>query len=302
MAQYVIDKLVDTPYAGIRSRILIKSYTVMRRALIRLGDPAVKYNVRGITIEIPLSHNLPIDTSNFPEYNDDIARLARLIQEKYPDCSMIDIGANVGDTAAVLRSAVTSPILCIDGDETYFNYLDRNKTAIGNVDTFLGYIDIKKAQYAIAKDWSGGTSSIKESSGTGRQITTARLSEILEGRPKFSRAKLLKIDTDGYDGRIIRGSADWLQKAHPVIFFEYAPWWWKSAGDHGPDIFNDLLELGYTHAAVIDEMGGIVMRIRVDDKEAQKQLCGRYKAEKGCPYCDIAAFHSEDTDIWNRFS
>jgi FkbM family methyltransferase len=39
---------------------------------------------------------------------------------------MIDIGANVGDSVAIVREQSDYPILCIEGNETYFQILEEN--------------------------------------------------------------------------------------------------------------------------------------------------------------------------------
>lgn len=38
-----------------------------------------------------------------------------MVQQKYPDLSLIDIGTNVGDTVAIVRQDAHYPILCVEG-------------------------------------------------------------------------------------------------------------------------------------------------------------------------------------------
>lgn len=51
----------------------------------------------------------------YPDANTQLARLAKMIISKYDDASMIDIGANVGDTIAVVRSHINIPVIAIEG-------------------------------------------------------------------------------------------------------------------------------------------------------------------------------------------
>ncbi len=39
---------------------------------------------------------------------------------------MIDIGANIGDSVAVIRNLVQCPILCIEGDSQFVNIPEKN--------------------------------------------------------------------------------------------------------------------------------------------------------------------------------
>jgi hypothetical protein len=41
-----------------------------------------------------------------------------LTQAKYPNLTMIDVGANVGDSIAIVR--VDVPILCVEGEDHFF--------------------------------------------------------------------------------------------------------------------------------------------------------------------------------------
>jgi len=45
------------------------------------------------------------------------------------------------------------------------------------------------------------------------------------------RLDLVKIDTQGYDAKVIRGMKRCLEKFCPVIIFEYEKWAWKEAGE-----------------------------------------------------------------------
>ena len=55
-----------------------------------------------------------------------LGRIARAVLEKYPALVALDIGANVGDSVAILRSAGQFPILCVEPDDRYAQLLEKN--------------------------------------------------------------------------------------------------------------------------------------------------------------------------------
>lgn len=56
---------------------------------------------------------------------------------------------------------------------------------------------------------------------------------------------LIKLDVDGFEGKVIRGALETLKRFHPIIIMEIAPAWTKMRGDNIADILQQLTELGY---------------------------------------------------------
>ena len=52
----------------------------------------------------------------------------------------------------------------------------------------------------------------------------------------LQRLDLVKIDTQGYDAKVIRGMGWCLERLSPVIVFEYEAWAWKEVGDSLVDL------------------------------------------------------------------
>src|SRR5215469_15945296 len=61
-----------------------------------------------------------------PDFTCQIGTLTSLVGEKYPQLGVIDIGANVGDTACLIKTAADVPVLCIEGDDKSFEFLQKN--------------------------------------------------------------------------------------------------------------------------------------------------------------------------------
>lgn len=49
----------------------------------------------------------------------ELGRVAARIWRKYPQMVAVDVGANIGDTASIIRSGCPAPIICFEGDRTY---------------------------------------------------------------------------------------------------------------------------------------------------------------------------------------
>ncbi|MBS1563052.1 MAG: hypothetical protein JST39_01635, partial [Bacteroidetes bacterium] len=103
-----------------------------RELLTRFYDPVTPLAIGSCTIKAPLSHPLRRILDDLPQFGFNITRLARYIHQQYPDCPVIDIGANIGDTAAFINNYRDLPVLCIDGDPTYFGLLQANTRQFAN--------------------------------------------------------------------------------------------------------------------------------------------------------------------------
>ena len=61
----------------------------------------------------------------------------------------------------------------------------------------------------------------------------------------LSRLDLIKLDVDGYEGKVIRGAKNTLERFRPIILMEIAPSWAKARGENLSEIAKDLAKMGY---------------------------------------------------------
>src|SRR3954463_14529433 len=75
-------------------------------------------------------------------YSRNLPRIAKYMGSKYPTYGIIDIGANIGDTVALIRSyGVDQQVYSVEGEPTYISMLKQNMTLFKDVtvfETFLG--------------------------------------------------------------------------------------------------------------------------------------------------------------------
>jgi hypothetical protein len=205
-------------------RARLKAAIEARRALVRHGDPPVRYRVGDVELELPLSHQLPFFQHAHPAYDTAIADIAA--EAGGP---VVDIGANVGDTAAAIRTRTDVPILCIEGDPRFFALLERNAVQLGDVELEPAYV-------------------------------TGELDRILDDHPRFAAPALLKVDVDGMDVAILDANLELLARTQPVVFFEYDP----HLGAE-PAIFERLLEAGYSTADWYENTGTLSRTVQLPD-------------------------------------
>ncbi|MBD2129906.1 hypothetical protein NDI39_22750 [Microcoleus sp. ZQ-A2] len=93
-----------------------------------MSAPLISYKIAGFNLLLPFSHQLPFILKTYPLYSSNLARLAKYVKEKYEHLKFIDIGANIGDSIALLRKEAVFPILCIEGDEQFLSALEKNAT------------------------------------------------------------------------------------------------------------------------------------------------------------------------------
>lgn len=268
----------------------------LRKTLIRvLHDPLICYELDGTILLLPLSHQLPFIRASHPKYSTNVARIAAIALSKYPDLSMIDIGANIGDTVAIVRHDAYFPIMCIDGDPTFFSILEKNAHAwpdVYLVQSFVGDINGATPTRIIAE--RGTARLITDSSNSTR---TETLTNILSAHPTFTPPRLIKIDTDGFDLKIVTHELSLIGKLRPIIFLEYDPFFFEQHQSDGLALFRKLSSIGYEAALIFDNTGEFLTYMNLGDDRLREDIHHFYTGRSGRRYCDIAFFHAQDTDI-----
>jgi FkbM family methyltransferase len=298
IAEFVMGRLAPNAKGEHAGRLQRRAFALVRRMLGRRPDWLIRYKLAGSEILLPLAHDLPLIRATFPHYSTNVARLCSHIAEKYPDLHIVDIGANVGDTAAIIRELSACPILCIEGDEYYFKILSENirranfvsvEAVHAFVATYTGEINGQLVSVA-------GTAHFVETNRNPVKVT--KLSRLLDGFPSFQSPKLLKIDTDGFDCSILRSELDWIGTCKPAIFFEYDPYFFHSQSYDGTRIFQDLSTAGYTFAIFYDNFGDYLTSVDLErDAGILADLQNYYIGRNGRWYADVAVFHGEDREL-----
>jgi len=263
--------------------------------LTKIWDPEVRTRVRKSTLAMPLSHRLPLNVALHPHYDTLLPRLGGMLYARRGSFTMIDVGANIGDTARLTADEVPAAILCVEPEPQFFHLLEKNTRSypeIARVNTALGDGGASAEAVKLNRDISG--SAIIES-GNGVSLDT-----VLLQYPTFANADVLKIDTDGYDFTVIRGASGLLTQARPLIFFEHSPEHCVKVAKEDPlAVFAYLKTKNYVYHMIYDSQGHLIGLFHYDHIEAIEQLL--FYARATGKFYDILSFPLEQAAFADAF-
>jgi FkbM family methyltransferase len=276
LAERVRRTILATNPSTLSGRATLKTAISVERLLVRLGDPVVRYRIGDVELELPLSHRLPYYRHDHPEYDRPLARIARALSGP-----VVDVGANVGDTAAAIRGETRVPILCVEGEGRFLRLLERNAKRLGDVEIEPAFVESPAFGRVVR---SHGTARIVEGSDF---LPTKSLADILASHPRFERPSLVKLDTDGMDVPILLANMELLRELRPVVFFEYDP----HLGAQ-PEIFDELRDAGYEWMLAFENTGELA-----HDGPLDPSMHDAYVGHEGRRYADICVGTTQTGDV-----
>jgi FkbM family methyltransferase len=297
-AQRVLDALLAPGRPGLASRVRRFRLARQKRAMIAAGDPAVRYRLDGYDLLMPLSHLLPHIRRTYPDYSKNVGRIAARVFAAHPAGRMIDVGANIGDTVAIVRSAgVKAPIVCVEGEPGFLRVLEANLArGLGDGVTIERcFAGESEGEVAGAIKALEGTASIVGDAG-GAKIGVRTVDAIAAAHPG-GPVRLLKVDTDGFDAKVIRGAMGVIGRDRPAVFFEYDPDLMARAGDDGRDLLRSLARAGYGTIAAYDNNGRYLLHASASNESLWNDLHVYFAGRGGAAYMDLCAFHASDAAI-----
>ena len=245
---------------------------------------------------LPWSHRLPDYAEAFPTYGQNLVALARLLKPASEPLRMLDVGANVGDSALQVLTHVDARILCVEGDPYWLKFLHRNVGGEERVSV--------EASLLVPSDGQGaGLMSPIREAGTTRFVPSdshhalehLAVTELRTLHPSFSDIRLVKSDTDGYEVSLVPAIADAWKSSEPVLFFEYDPRLSRTAGFERPEmLWQDLSSRGYRNVALWDNTGAPLGRSTAEELQILCRDLDTDPAQLGYQYWDVAAAHELD--------
>lgn len=210
------------------------------------GKRQVTKTIDGVTFELDLQE--VIDSSLY--FSGTFEAEAEEVLESLvrPGMVAVDIGANFGyHTFRMARSVGDDgQVLAIEPTTWAYDKLQRNALLNPSI------TNIRYAKVGLSDSDVGQTEIAFQSSYRldGRQedvVETVRLTtlDIVVAEQALQRVDFVKLDVDGFEGRVLRGAVETLRRHHPVIFFELTPSAMTSNGDDAMTLLRWLEELGY---------------------------------------------------------
>jgi len=175
------------------------------------------------TITLPAGHALPEYLRQFQNYDQFLPVLARELPSK---SWVIDIGANCGDTlAAMVATNPSLNFICVEADDTYFKYLEKNVDLIRAAHSDIG--DIRPVRALVGT--TGVSGKLAGERGTKHlvaskngQSATPLTSIVHDYLPENAQISIIKVDVDGFDYDVLRSAGPLLDAPEMMIYFECA--------------------------------------------------------------------------------
>jgi FkbM family methyltransferase len=260
----------------------------------------VRRSVQGVELFMPWSHVLPDYARARPSYGQNLIELAAAVAHRQPadagPLRVLDIGANIGDSAIQILNRIDARVLCVEGDPYWTRYLKLN---VGS-DPRVSIEEV----LLLAEDNAGaslgpvrhlGTTTFVPRDGGDSAAPELSVNQLRGRQPDFSDVRLIKSDTDGFDPALVPAAAREWESSSPVLFFEFDPILARQAGNDDPQrIWADLAACGYAHLAIWDNTGDPLGRLGVDQVAEHALRIAPPPSEFGYQFWDVAACRADD--------
>lgn len=254
-------------------------------------------------IEMPGYNPQLINYQLYPDLNIQLARLAATIAKKYPGMTVIDVGANVGDTIAVLKSAIDLPVIAVEGDDVSYSYLEKNTKQFSNITLIKTYLGEHSREEKVSMEKSGWNTTLIPDAAGEKQISFKTLDEVVTSNGLNDKElKLLKVDVEGFDTIVLRGATRIIQQHKPVLFFEYNRANMIAINEDGLSTIFSFRNYGYHKIAFFDHKGTLMLATDLQNVEVVTYMHEYVSAKNNLAgYYDICIFHEKDTSVAEEF-
>ena len=272
-----------------------------QRTNIRTDNKISDVIISGYRVKVNNLNPLKTYYDSHPNYNSELKRVAKVIQKKYPQSGIIDIGANIGDTLAIIMSEVKTEFICIEGDRDVFDILKANSAQFENVKIINQYLGEFEEEFEAEIAKKGWNSTIKKSDANSQEkvvIKIKTLDNLLAREENINNFKLLKVDTEGYDLMIIRGAQSYLKSVKPVICMEYNRDNMTAIGEDGLSTLFLLEAIGYDKILIYESEGRLILSTSLREKKLIEDLHEYIDGRKSTIYYfDFCIFHKCDSEL-----
>ncbi len=289
--------------------ILRKIFSFLRKITIYIwNDPEVRFHLNNRAIYLPLSHNLPFYLRDHTLYDQLLGRFSEYLHSKKGSVYGVDIGANVGDTILSMYRNKKDLFLAVEPEPKFLKYLEKNMLGYKNVliDNTICSAEEMSGDFSFREH--GGTASIERNSSYISNTKIDSLDNIIKKYPQISCVDIFKIDTDGHDFDVIRGSQNFVKQYKPSILFECD---YFSNKNYLTELLSTLeffLSNGYSKCLVYDNLGYLIGKYSLEDTDGFKKLL-QYQLMKKSYYYDILVlpdmvfkgFYDEEKKFYGDF-
>jgi FkbM family methyltransferase len=223
------------------------------------------YNIGKYFVDLPADHKLPVYQRDEPLYDRGFIPLLLALFKSSPSGWIVDIGANVGDTASLMASLTGHPIICVEGEEAFLPFLRRNLERLSSEIVLCERHVFTRRIEELGLTYHLGDSTGGFSTGEGKQAQNfVTIDEIV--KTAAQDVLLFKSDTDGLDIPIVEEFLDRGNCPDAVIFMEVNPNYQVTDLTYVAKFFRRIAEANYS-LAIFSNRGvpfGFMDRIEPD--------------------------------------
>lgn len=256
-------------------------------------------------LSLPSNHKLPGYLRIHRKYDRFLPFLVAFLEKNE---TVIDVGANCGDTLASLVSSNSRlNYICIEPDAYFFSFLEKNtnalklqfpKSNILNLNILVGDLVDN-----VSLDGVGGTKNAVPSISS-NAIKSLALDEIIKSEIsdfcQIDSIRLIKSDVDGFDWDVLGSCKELIIKNIPLLYFE-CQFNDLDIKNRFSDLILYLKNNGYSWFVLFDNFGQVVVRTNdiniVENMFDYVWLQNTGFSTRTINYYDVLAYSSRDYEL-----
>ena len=263
-------------------------------------DPIVQMNVHCFPMLMAFSHELPTYKSQFELYDSLLGRASDYLRSRDGALVCIDVGANIGDSVIACKPQSMDKFFAIEPSKHYLKFLSRNTAKLNTTisKTIVGEVS-RRGKFTIVED-SGTATLVEVDNALGYEEMLTLDDLIKADGSRFSAPNLLKIDTDGYDLKIISGAQSLLRENNMFLLFE-CDWFRRTSYLADLELaLSQLANSGFTQILVYDNVGYLIGMFEIADARSMRDLV-MYQMQRNGYYFDVLAIKGQSAlDFYSK--
>jgi FkbM family methyltransferase len=248
------------------------------------------YQIGTRTIVLPRDHPLPAYQQQHRLYD----RFLLSVGKQQDRGWFVDVGANVGDSAAALAQLTGKQIVCVEPPGPFSEILQKNVSYLNTTGN-----EVVACSEAVGP--AGHRLELVAGNGTARSRASAEglpcvtLDHIVDQYCRSAPLTMIKSDIDGLDGQALMTGIHTIETQRPALYFEFMPEDNLQAAQY-TSLFRELDRLGY-EISVFDNFG-LPIALRQNPQFAvpfanYMLLMNSLKSTRTFYYLDIFAYPPE---------
>lgn len=261
-----------------------------------------RYPFGRFLLDIPDDHKIVSIHREAAFYDRAFGFIIEAIAACSPKATLLDIGGNIGDTAAFFATYAPNPIVSVEGNPAFTAFFKSNMRHLGEqvslIEKFIRTDALAELQLAYSGGEGTGVLSVSENGSLDDESFMSIDALLAEVGP----LSLIKSDTDGMDGFII---ADMIEKAPETpLFFECdtTVTTMVDAGNPWPGVFDRLDDY---YVLIFDNQGLPMFVAENNAAQSLKDLSGYVHLQRcvhpvRIHYLDVWAFPRSWRDCFHH--